>query len=96
MDKLSETISVRAPWQSSFESIKAEQRDSTLVNEPIAKAIVARLAGIRIDSEILSAIRVSPHGGTPGAWHLANLALSKAGAKAYPVAKPFMGATHQQ
>jgi beta-lactamase regulating signal transducer with metallopeptidase domain len=33
--------------------------DSTLVDEPIAKAIVARLAGIRVDSEILSAIRDS-------------------------------------
>ena len=33
--------------------------DSILVDEPIAKAIVARLAGIRVDSEILSATRDS-------------------------------------
>jgi beta-lactamase regulating signal transducer with metallopeptidase domain len=43
--------------------------DSILVDEPIAKSIVARLAGIRVDSEILSATRDSMweaiHAGEP-------------------------------
>lgn len=53
---------LHAPPMSLNKQTSAEQSSSgdwTIVDEPIAKAIVARLAGMRVDSEILSATRDS-------------------------------------
>lgn len=53
---------LHAPPMSLNKQTSAEQSSSgewTVVDEPIAKAIVARLAGMRVDSEILSATRDS-------------------------------------
>lgn len=53
---------LHAPPMSLNTQSPAEQSSSgdwTVVDEPIAKAIVARLAGMRVDSEILSATRDS-------------------------------------